>query len=370
MAEFLGAQVVHEPNGGAIPVGEPTELNLSAMSSMRTSFEKKSAQEAASSPWRLLTPVTLGTWSLISDANWGNQERRNSVAAIEACLEAGITSFDTAPMYGAGEAESLLGDVLGTRREAVFIADKVFAPLDAKSVRQSCEESLRRLRTSHIDLFQIHWPDRTIPLSETADALLQLKDEGKILEIGVCNFGPMDLREAWALMPVATNQMAYSLLWRGVEFEVLPLCRELGIRLLSYSSLLQGLLSGKFARAEEVPEGRARTKHFSSVNRPKVRHEGPGHEETTFAAIHRMVEVCREAGVAMSTASLAALLEEEAVGSVIMGARSASQVRENAEVMNARLSPHTIEQLRAASEALKQEIGNDLDMWMTPSRLR
>jgi aryl-alcohol dehydrogenase-like predicted oxidoreductase len=317
-----------------------------------------------------LTPVTLGTWSLISDANWGEQNRADSVAAIEMGIEVGITAFDTAPMYGAGASETLLGEVLENRRERVFIASKVMAPLTAAGVRASCEESLRRLRTDYIDLYQIHWPDRNTPPGETSEVLLKLKEEGKIRAIGVCNFGVRDLQEAARLMPVATNQMPYSLLWRGVEFEVLPLCRKLGIRLMTYSSLMQGLLTGKFAAAADVPEGRARTKHFSSRGRPKIKHGEAGHEQATFAAIRRINEVCAEEGMAVSVASLAVLLAEPVVGTVIMGARNAAQVRENARVLRTALHGETIRRLLAASEELKHEIGNELDPWMTPSRLR
>jgi aryl-alcohol dehydrogenase-like predicted oxidoreductase len=317
-----------------------------------------------------LTSVTLGTWSLISDANWGEQNRADSVAAIEMGIEVGITAFDTAPMYGAGAAETLLGEVLEDRRERDFIASKVMAPLTAAGVRASCEESLRRLRTDYIDLYQIHWPDRNTPLGETSEVLLKLKEEGKIRAIGVCNFGVRDLREAARLMPVATNQMPYSLLWRGVEFEVLPLCRKLGIRLMTYSSLMQGLLAGKFAAAADVPEGRARTRHFSSQGRPKIKHGEAGHEQATFDAIRRINEVCAEEGIAVSVASLAVLLAEPVVGTVIMGARNAAQVRENARVFRTALHGETIRRLLAASEELKHEIGNELDPWMTPSRLR
>ncbi|AHF90822.1 aldo/keto reductase [Opitutaceae bacterium TAV5] len=318
----------------------------------------------------LLTPVMLGSWSLIGDANWGQQSRADSEAAIEASLESGITAFDTAPAYGDGSSESLLGDRLSSRREHIYLATKFRAPLTDTNIRQSLEDSLRRLKTDYVDLYQIHWPDRATPIARTAETLLALKDEGKIRAIGVCNFGPQDLAEAVRVMPIATNQMPYSLLWRGVEFEVIPLCRKLGIRLLAYSSLMQGLLTGKFATAADVPEGRARTKHFASQDRPRIKHGEPGHEATTFAAIKKLAAVCRELRLPMSVASLAALLAEPVVASVIMGARNATQSRENARVLTTRLDPSMVRRLYEATDTLKQEIGPEIDPWLTPSRIQ
>ncbi|MDP0498307.1 MAG: aldo/keto reductase [Verrucomicrobiota bacterium JB024] len=318
----------------------------------------------------LLSPVTLGTWSLIGDANWGQQSRADSEAAIEASLEAGITAFDTAPMYGDGASETLLGEVLKHRREQIFLADKVMAPLTAAGIKASCEASLRRLQTDYVDLLQIHWPDRDTPMGESAEALIELKEAGKIRAIGVCNFGVEDLREASDLMPISTNQLPYSLLWRGAEFELLPLCRRLGIRLMTYSSLMQGLLTGKFASAAEVPEGRARTKHFAAEGRPRIRHGEAGHEKTTFATIKSIRDICEASGVSMSTAALTVLLSKPEVVTVIAGARNAAQARENANVLQARLDPVLIDRLWLSSETLKEEIGPEVDPWMTPSRLR
>jgi myo-inositol catabolism protein IolS len=317
----------------------------------------------------LFSPLTLGCWSLIGDANWGDQDEKDSIAAIEAALTCGVRSFDTAPLYGNGDSERLLGRVLKPVRESVTIATKVAGTLTASAVRRSCEESLERLQTDYIDVFQIHWPDHETPFSETAAELARLQEEGKVRHVGVCNFGLNDLKMAVEYLPLRTNQMAYSLLWRGIEFEVLPFCRQHGIEIMAYSPLMQGLLSGRFAAASEVPEGRARTKHFSSVGRPQVRHGQPGHEEGTFAALAQLRKISAEAGVAMPIAALQALLSRPGVGTVLAGARNASQVQENAEVLRNPVSPSAIDRLLQATEALKNEIGAELDPWATPSRI-
>jgi len=314
--------------------------------------------------------LTMGCWALIGDANWGAQKESDSLAAIDTALESGLRAFDTAPMYGKGESEALLGRALKSRRTEVLIASKVSGRLTAATIISSCEESLRRLQTDYIDLYQIHWPDPLTPLEETADALLKLRDEKKIRAIGVCNFGIRDLNAAVKVMPVFSNQMPYSLLWRGLEYEVLPLCLSQGIGIIAYSSLMQGLLTGKFQSAAEVPEGRARTKHFSSEFRAQVKHGQPGHEEETFASIARLRDICRREEVPMATASLAALLACNGILSVIAGARNADQSRENAEALATRLPEDLVMELLEATENLKRATGADVDPWAAPSRIR
>lgn len=316
-----------------------------------------------------LSRITLGSWSLIGDANWGDQPEADSVAAIEAALAAGITSFDTAPSYGEGESERILGKVLSSRREEVFIATKVNGRLTAERIRSLCEASLARLNTDYVDLYYLHWPDRQTPLGEAAEMLLKLQEEGKIRAMGVCNFGPRDIVRAAALMPVAANQIPYSLLWRGAEFELLPLCRKMGIPVLAYSPLQQGLLTGKFRQAGDVPEGRARTKHFSTQGRPLVRHGLPGHEAETFTAINAIRELCEREDVPMDAAALGYVLSQTGVVSALAGARNAEQARRNATATQLIPDPGLLSRLREATEELKQRIGPDIDPWATPSRI-
>lgn len=125
--------------------------------------------------------------------------------------------------------------------------------------------------TDYLDLYQIHWPSREIPIEETMDALLRLKEQGKIREIGVSNYGVLDIDTVLTYNVVVSNQLAYNMLFRGIEYSVLPKCMENGIGVLTYSSLAQGLLSGKYKTADDFPVGRARTKIFSK-NREGARH--------------------------------------------------------------------------------------------------
>jgi aryl-alcohol dehydrogenase-like predicted oxidoreductase len=317
-----------------------------------------------------VSSVALGCWSLIGDANWGEQSRSDSCAAIDAALEAGINLLDTAPVYGNGESETLLGEILQGRRDRLVIADKVLGRLDRAHVFAACEQSLRRLQTDRIDLYQVHWPDRETPFAETVAALDTLVRQGKIRCYGVSNFGPADLAAILAAgaQPV-TNQMPYSLLWRGIETEVLPCCREKNIGLLSYSSLMQGLLTGKFLNADAVPAGRARTRHFGP-ERPQTRHHEAGAEEATFAAIDAVRSACRARQLDMAQVALAWVAAQPGVASVLAGARNAAQARTNAAAGALTLDDDMLAVLDRSTARLKSILGANLDPWQSDSRIR
>jgi aryl-alcohol dehydrogenase-like predicted oxidoreductase len=199
--------------------------------------------------------IALGTWA-IGGRNWGGTSARDAIRTIQAALDRGITLIDTAPVYGFGRAEELVGRALdaGNRRERVLIAtkfglewrdDKIFRNATPRRIRQEVELSLRRLRTDRIDLYQLHWPDPSTPIAETATALAELVKEGKIRAIGVSNFAPAQLDEFRRVTPVQTTQPPYNLFERSIEAEVLPHAIKNGIVVLAYGALCRGLLSGK-----------------------------------------------------------------------------------------------------------------------------
>jgi len=315
-----------------------------------------------------VSTVCLGCWPFAGDPTWGPQEEAQSVATVHAALDAGINFFDTAENYGKGLSEETLGRALGRRRKEAVIATKV-GRRQPVEIRSACENSLRRLRTDYIDLYQIHWPSRSVPVADQFEALERLREEGKVLAVGVCNFGVSDLSELLAAGRCEANQLPYSLLWRAIEFEIQRRCVENDIGILTYSSLAQGLLTGKFRSAEEVPEGRARTRLFSS-SRPLARHREPGCEAEVFAALERVRATCDRLGEPMAAVALAWLLHQRGVTSVIAGARRPEQVAENARAAELKLDPDVVRELSQATEEVKQKIGSNADMWQTDSRIR
>ena len=316
-----------------------------------------------------VSAVCMGCWSLIGDDTWGEQAESDSVAAIHAALDAGVNFFDTAEGYGRGESEKLLGKGLGNRRKDVIIATKVSArTYDRDTVREHCERSLERLGTDHLDLYQIHWPRKQMDMAEALGAMQELKAAGKVRAVGVSNFGPSFLTESLEVERVETNQLCYSLLWRAIEQEVQPICTENDIGILCYSPLCQGLLTGKFRAADDVPEGRARTRLFSK-DRPNARHGEAGCEDAVFAALAEIRRICESIGKPMAHVALAWLLAQDAVTSVIAGARNADQATQNAAAAELELCPEVLRKLSQATDAVKEHIGINADMWQSDSRM-
>ncbi|MCP2330872.1 aldo/keto reductase [Actinoalloteichus caeruleus] len=199
------------------------------------------AREPHSPDGRETAPLGQGTWGM----GQRDAERAAEVAALRHGLDLGLTLIDTAEMYADGGAESVVGEAVAGRRDEVFLVDKVLPHhADRRGTVQACERSLRRLGTDHIDLYLLHWRGAT-PLAETVDAFLRLRDRGLIGAFGVSNLDVSDLEELWLVdggPECAVNQVLYNLTRRGIELDLLPWCRERGLRVMAYSPIEQGRL--------------------------------------------------------------------------------------------------------------------------------
>ena len=198
--------------------------------------------------------IGLGTWA-IGGWMWGGTDEQQAIATIQAAVDRGITLVDTAPVYGFGRSEEIVGKALaeGARRHRAVIATKValewrdgkvFRNSTRERIRQEVEDSLRRLRTDYIDLYQVHWPDPLVPIEETAGTLNELYTQGKIRAIGVSNYSPAQMDAFRAAAPIHTVQPPYNLFERGIEKDVLPYARRAGMTVLAYGALCRGLLTG------------------------------------------------------------------------------------------------------------------------------
>ena len=317
-----------------------------------------------------VSAVAMGCWVLAGDSTWGPQDEDDSIATVHAALDAGVNFFDTAEGYGGGDSESILGRALAGRRHEAVISTKVSrSHLSGDEVQRACEHSLRRLQTDYVDLYQIHWPSRTVPLEETVESLERLREQGKVRALGVCNFGVNDLSDLLELGWFESNQLPYSLLWRAIEYEIQQKCVDKGVGILCYSSLAQGLLTGKFTAPDEVPEGQARTRCFSK-DRPQVRHGEAGCEAEAFVAIKMIRRISEEIGQPMAKLAIAWLLHQPGVTSVIAGARRPDQIQQTAQAVDLKLSAETIAALTEATEEVKRVVGPNPDMWQSESRFR
>jgi myo-inositol catabolism protein IolS len=314
--------------------------------------------------------VAMGCWAITGDWTWGAQDEQASIATIRTALDVGINFFDTAEAYGDGYSETLLGQALAGRRHKAVIASKVSpSHLTGDEVQKACERSLRRLNTDYIDLYQIHWPNWKVPIAETLEALDKLRQQGKVRAIGISNFGMVDLSDLLTVGRCETNQLPYSLLGRAIEYEIKPKCIDNDIGILCYSPLAQGLLTGKFVSADDVPETRARTRHFSK-DRAQARHGEDGCELETFAAIESIRRICAKVGAPMAEVALAWLLYQPGVTSVLAGARTPDQIRQNTQAAALELSHEVISELTEVTEEVKQKLGPNPDLWQSDSRFR
>lgn len=319
-----------------------------------------------------VSTVAMGCWAIIGGLTWGDQDEAAANRAIRTAIDHGITLFDTAPGYGDGESEQLLGRALADRRDDVIIATKVSpSQLKPDDLAASVDKSLTDLGTDRIDLLQIHWPNWDVPLAESIGAMQRLMQAGKIRALGVSNFGPRDLADAVSLAPIDVNQLAYSLLTRAIEYDIQPLCEQHQVSILPYSPLAQGLLTGKFASADDVPPGRARTRHFSS-DREHTRHGQPGCESETFDAIAGIRRVADRLEIPMGQLALAWCLHQPMVASVLAGARSPQQVIANAKSAEIQLDAATLDELDRITQPVKAALGPHPDLWKAPddSRMR
>ena len=280
-----------------------------------------------------ITPIGFGAWAVGGDwkFGWGQQDDGDSVAAIHRALELGVNWIDTAAVYGLGHSETVVAKALAEwrgRRPYVFTKcgmvwdekREVGSSLKAASIRQECENSLRRLRVDVIDLYQIHWPaDDAAETKEGWSELTKLKAAGKVRWIGVSNFSVEELRRAQAVAPITSLQPPYSLIRRDIEADVLPYCREQGIGVIVYSPMGSGLLTGAMTRERvaALPPEDWRTKN-PEFKEPKL--------SKNLAVAERLRAVGQRHGRSAGEAAIAWTLRHAAVTGAIVGARNAKQV--------------------------------------------
>lgn len=315
----------------------------------------------------------VGAWSFGggSDDYWGVQSERDADAVVGRAIELGCAYFDTAEVYNDGASERALGKLLKGRRGKAVIGTKVSPHnVEPATLRQHCDASLTRLQTDYVDLYMVHWP---IPSPAVADAfatLAELRDEGKIRYIGISNFGVQQMTEALATgAQIAVNQLGYSLLTRAIELEVAPSCQENGVGIMTYMPLMQGILTGKYGSADDVPKERARSRHFSA-GREGSRHGEPGVEKEMFAALDGLRAMSEEVGAPMADLALAWCASNPAVSSVLAGARNVRQLEENARGVSLKLPDEMVSRLDAISDPVMQSMGPNPDMWQGGERRR
>jgi aryl-alcohol dehydrogenase-like predicted oxidoreductase len=287
-----------------------------------------------------VTVLTQGCWQA-GKAQWTNVTDEESVKALRAALDSGINFFDTAEGYGSGHSEEILAKALEGRKGEALIATKVFpVHYKAHEVRESCETSLRRLQVDVIDLYQLHWPSGVwgtpiVPLEETMGAMVKLQEEGKIRAIGVSNFDTELIEEALRYGRVESLQPPYSLFFRPYEFDgTFQTCIKHDISILPYSPMAQGLLTGKFGKENRPPENDNRSGNTLFQGE---------HYDRALAAVDQLKPIAAKYGKTTGQLALQWLLSQPGVTSVIVGARTADQVRQNTGAADFSIAPEDLQ---------------------------
>lgn len=290
-----------------------------------------------------VSEISLGSWLTYS----GGVEREQAKACVDAAFEAGINFIDTANVYGRGAAEELLGDALaGRERSSYVLATKVFFPmsdedrgLSAEQIHKQIDASLARLKTDYVDLYQCHRYDSETPLQETMAALSEVVQAGKARYIGFSEWPAEKIEQSLALPGVerwVSSQPQYSMLWRGPEAEVIPLCEREQISQIVWSPLAQGVLTGKYLPGEPPPQdSRAASDSMSAFIDRLV-------APPVLEAVQRLVPVAEQAGLTMVQLALAWVLRQQNVASAIVGASRPEQVHANASASGIVLDEDTL----------------------------
>jgi len=277
--------------------------------------------------------IALGTWA-IGGSKWGGSDTMESIWTIRAALDRGINLIDTAPAYGFGHSEEIVGKALsapGLRSRAVIATktglewrgDTVFRNASRARILREVDESLTRLRTDYIDIYQVHWPDPLVPIEETASAMAELYRQGKILAIGVSNFSVAQMEAFRREAPLHVLQAPYNLFERGIENAILPYCRRHKIALLGYGSLCRGLLSGRMRR-DTVFSGDDLRQSDPKFQQPRF--------DQYLAAVQRL-DLLAEYRYAKHVIHLAVRwMLDQGIASALWGARHPNQLGPVAEV--------------------------------------
>src|SRR5664279_4393694 len=310
-----------------------------------------------------ISEITYGNW-----LTHGSQvENDVATACVRAALEAGITSFDTADVYANTAAETVLGEALkGERRESLEIFTKVYWPtgpggpndsgLSRKHIMESIDNSLRRLQTDYVDLYQAHRYDTQTPLEETMVAFADIVHSGKALYIGVSEWTAQQIRAGHALatelkIPFVSSQPQYSMLWRVIEDEVVPTCAELGISQIVWSPIAQGVLTGKYLPGQAPPTGSRATDSKGGADMIKR-----FMDDEVLGRVQQLRPVAADLGLTMAQLAVAWVLANDNVAAALVGASRPEQVQENVKAAGTLLPQHALDLI---DEALGDAVISD-----------
>jgi aryl-alcohol dehydrogenase-like predicted oxidoreductase len=313
-----------------------------------------------------VTPMAFGAWA-IGGWMWGGAEEGEAIKAIQAAYHHGITTIDTAPVYGFGRSEEIVGKAMhGIQRHSYQILTKfgmnwqtqegepffdtvdnqgrpfkIYKWASKKRVMQECEDSLHRLKTDYIDLYQIHWPDNTTPVNETFEAVQILIQQGKVRAAGVCNYTTALVDESLKTIRLASNQVPYSLINRGVEKEIIPQAKDNHLSIIPYSPLQRGLLTGKIKPGHKFNEGDTREGNRFYLDENIRR---------TNQLLDQLKPIAAKYNATLAQLVINWTINQAGVGCVLVGARNEQQVKDNVGSLSFTLAIEDIRTITALAD--------------------
>ena len=336
-----------------------------------------------------VSPIGIGCWPFGGGDYWGEQSQRDVDSVVARALDHGVNLFDTAEMYNDGDSERSLGRALGGRRREAVVCGKV-SPANAYygALIDHCERSLSRLNTDYLDVYMLHWPinrtsiqhftsdPQTIEhpptIGEAMEAMTALQRQGKIRAIGISNFGARQMRETLATgARVDVNELPYNIFSRAIEAEIQPFCASHGIPILCSMALQQGVLTGVYKSASEVPMHQAHSRHYR-VERGggTSRHGENGAEEQMFAALEELARIAADIGSTLVQMAIAWTISRAGVASTLVGSRTPEQLGENIRAAALALAPETIARIDRASQPVLDALGNNPDYYESAENTR
>ncbi|MGQ8870281.1 aldo/keto reductase [Myroides sp. TSA_177.3] len=310
-----------------------------------------------------LSAITYGAFA-IGGTMWGGNEQKDSIASVKASIDHGVTTLDTAPFYGFGLSEEMIGQAIkGYDRSKIQLLSKfglvwdgsnkgkgefffdageggkqipVYKYASKANVIKEVEESLKRLQTDYIDLLQIHWPDQTTPIAETMEALELLLQQGKIRAAGVSNYSVDQVKEARQTLNIASNQVGYSMLNRGIEQDLVPYALDHNLGIIVYSPMERGLLTGKYFNDGKLKDNDHRNGYFQQFDLAKVE-----------AFLQAITPLAQDKGATLSQLVLRWTTLQPAISVVLAGSRNAEQAIANAQAMNINLTDADLQFIHA-----------------------
>ncbi len=329
-----------------------------------------------------VSPLAVGCWAFGGGAYWGEQSQRAVDEVVARALERGPCLFDTAAMYNDGQSEIALGAALRGRRGGAVICSKLGPHVAYRDemIRQ-CEASLRRLGVEYLDCYMLHWPihhvairhftadERTLAhpprVEEAFEAFERLKKDGKIRAVGISNFGVAQMNEALATgAQIDVNEMPYNIFTRAIEYGILPHCMDKGIGVIASMALQQGILTGRYESAEDIPYNQAHSRHFHFARgKGTSRHDSEGFEAEMFEALGQLKEIAADLRVSMSQLAIAWLLHRPGVSAVLAGSRTVAELLDNQRALDVSLGPDLVARIDRISEDIKVGMGGNADLY-------